>query len=60
VSGIGQFVARYLDDNDDVQGLVEASGLPHRSQVSLGVIETQLVLPTGKHPDLRAGDQLPA
>jgi GNAT superfamily N-acetyltransferase len=43
--GIRRFVAYYLADNHDVEGLVTASGLTHRSQVSLGVVETELDLP---------------
>lgn len=43
--GFRQFVASYFVNNRDVEGLVKASGLPHRSQVSQGIVEVQLVLP---------------
>lgn len=45
VRGFRQLVAFYFEDNRDVEGLVKACGLPHRSQVSQGVVEVQLVLP---------------
>lgn len=43
--GIRRFVAFYLEDNHDVEGLVKASGLPHRSRLSRGVVEAELDLP---------------
>jgi GNAT superfamily N-acetyltransferase len=42
--GIDCFVASYLEENHDVEGLVSASGLPCRSQVSHGVVDVQLDL----------------
>lgn len=48
--GIRRFVAYYFVDNHDVEALVSASGLPHRSQVSLGVVESQLELPLPGQP----------
>jgi len=52
--GIRRFVAFYAVDNHDVGGLVKASVLPHRSQVSLGVVEAQLDLPPAHPPAPRA------
>lgn len=52
--GIRRFVAFYAVDNHDVDGLVKASGLPHRSQVSHGVAEAQLDLPPAHPPVPRA------
>ena len=43
--GIRRFVAYYLGDNSEVEGLVRASGLSHRATVSRGVVEAHLDLP---------------
>jgi hypothetical protein len=52
--GIRRFVALYFVDNHDVEGLVTGSGLTHRSQVSLGVVEAQLDLPPARQRKPRA------
>jgi GNAT superfamily N-acetyltransferase len=49
--GIKQFVGYYLGDNDEVEGLVTASGLPHRGTVSRGLVETHLDLPPAPAPE---------
>ena len=43
--GIRRFTALYLIENHDVAGLVQASGLPHKTKWSMGVAETEIDLP---------------
>jgi GNAT superfamily N-acetyltransferase len=43
--GIQRFIAFYFVGNSDVEGLLKACGLPHRSHVSRGVVEVELALP---------------
>ena len=42
--GIRHLTAIYLVENHDVAGLVQASGLPHRTRWSMGVAETEIDL----------------
>jgi len=59
--GIRRFVASYLEENQDVEGLVTASGLPYRNHLSHGVIEVELTLSAVEPPEPpRPDDQLPA
>ena len=58
--GFRQFVASYFVGNRDVEGLVKACGLPHRSQVSQGVVEVQLLLPASVSSGPGTGPQPPA
>jgi RimJ/RimL family protein N-acetyltransferase len=48
--GIRRFRALCLVDNEDVIGLLRASNLPYRTNVSKGVVETELELVAGPQP----------